>query len=146
MAEQLVSNKKDNLVSIPALCEYIINKMLTSEDPNIKNAAVPSVAMFLISSCCPQHESQMIAKPYSGRFKIKQTITAFIIKAVILDQFNYKNVPNPQSTLWGMQALGLMSRMVGQVTLTLSGSPGAFKKVGMTVLLIIVSMDYFVVN
>jgi hypothetical protein len=101
MAEQLVSNKKDNLVSIPALREYIINKMLTSEDPNIKNAAVPSVAMFLIS-CCPQHESQMIAKRYSGRFKIKRTIPQATMRKFNEDA-HYNHMLNRYANNWNIE-------------------------------------------
>jgi hypothetical protein len=73
MAKELLSSQSDNMVSIPALHEYAMKKMQDSDDPLIQSAGIPSVEMFRIS-CCPQRESELIAKRYYGRFRIKRKI------------------------------------------------------------------------
>jgi hypothetical protein len=49
------------MVSIPALCEYVMKKVKDSNDPLIQSADVPSIEMFRIS-CCLQRESELITK------------------------------------------------------------------------------------
>lgn len=83
--------------------------MMESNDPTIRDAGVPSIAMFRLS-CCPQQESEMIAKRYSGRFKIKCKIPQATMRKHNIDAY-YNHMLNRYCNSWIVEINGAIYRL-----------------------------------